>query len=242
MVDNRTNLYLSGLISFALFSLFFFSFITMMFTPSKIDTFALKKNDFISISLEVQELKVSSSKKIETVSTPESSEIDTEKNIDINNLFSDVWTKKITKKEEPTKKVNSHRLAEIQKKIKTTQENQVESISEKLTKLDSIKTDTTDNSSSSAEQVNEYLAKIQAIVYQHFHVPQNSEGSSVKTVIELNALGKVIDFRILRYSDNEALNSEADNIAKRLKYVVFPRNPQNRSSRTVVILVSKESN
>jgi len=71
-------------------------------------------------------------------------------------------------------------------------------------------------------------------------VPPNSAGNSVKTVIELDPLGHMTDFRILNYSANEALNSEADKIKDRLKNVVFPKNPQNRSSRTIVVLISKE--
>ena len=104
------------------------------------------------------------------------------------------------------------------------------------------KIEITSESASTSPDVNEYLAKIQAIVYQYFHVPSNSQGNSVKTVIELNSLGKVIDFRVLTYSANESLNSEVDRIGERLKYVVFPKNPQNKSSRTIIILVSKESN
>jgi len=48
------------------------------------------------------------------------------------------------------------------------------------------------------------------------------------------------DFRILRYSQSEALNAEADRIKERLKNVIFPKNPKNRSSRTKVVLISKE--
>jgi protein TonB len=213
-----------------------------MFTPSKIDSFALHKDNYISISLETPKVEVKSVKKIEKAAVEEKVVDTPHKNIDVNNLFSDVWTKKISQKVKPKREVNSKRLSEIQKKIKTTKKNDVKSLSKIVNNLEAVKTTNEKTSSSTAQQVNEYLAKIQAIVYQHFHVPQNSEGSSVKTVIELNALGKVIDFRILRYSNNDALNSEADRIAERLKYVVFPKNPQNRSSRTIVILVSKESN
>ncbi len=214
----------------------------MMFTPSKIDSFAFHKDNYISISLETPKLEVKSVKKIEKAAVEEKVVDTLNENIDVNNLFSDVWTKKITQKIKPKREVNSKRLSEIQKKIKITKKNDVKSLSKIVNNLEAVKRTNEKKSSSTAQQVNEYLAKIQAIVYQHFHVPQNSEGSSVKTVIELNALGKVIDFRILRYSNNDALNSEADRMAERLKYVVFPKNPQNRSSRTIVTLVSKESN
>lgn len=240
MADNSRNFYLSGLISLSLFTLVLLSFIMMMFTPSKTDTFALKKDNFISISLEIPEVQTKSVKKQEKAAVVEESVEVPNENIDINNLFSDVWTKKIVHKKEPKKEVNSKRLSQIQKKIKTTKKNEVKSMSQKVNNLDKVKTNNENANSSTADQVNEYLAKIQAIVYQHFHVPPNSEGSIVKTVIELNSLGKVIDFRVLTYSANEALNSEADRIRERLKYIVFPANPQNKSSRTIVILVSKE--
>lgn len=242
MVDNSKFFYLSGLISLSLFFLFLISFIMMMFKPSQIDSFALNKDNYISISLETPKVKVKRVKKIEKAAVEEKVVETPSENIDVNNLFSDVWTKKIIHKVKPKRKINSKRLSEIQKKIKTTKKNDVKSISKIVNNIESVKTNNDKSSSSSAQQVNEYLAKIQAIVYQYFHVPPNSEGSSVKTVIELNALGKVIDFRILRYSNNEALNNEADRISERLKYVVFPKNPQNRSSRTIVILISKESN
>jgi len=242
MVDSSRNFYLSGLISITLFLLFLFSFLVMMFNPSKINTFALHKDNFISISLETPKVKTQSIQKVEKAASVEKSVDTPNEDIDVNNLFNDVWTKKITHKKEIKRKVNSKRLSEIAKKIKTTENNDVKSLSEIVKNIESVKTNNENTNSSTAEQVNEYLAKIQAIVYQYFHVPANSEGSSVKSVIELNALGKVIDFRILRYSDNEALNREADGIAKRLRYVVFPKNPQNKSSRTIVILVSKESN
>ncbi|MDQ7042106.1 MAG: TonB C-terminal domain-containing protein, partial [Sulfurimonas sp.] len=154
------------------------------------------------------------------------------KNIDVNNLFSDVWTKKIAQKKELVKPKNLKRISEIQKKIKTSSVNDVKPISQQ------VSNETKQNST--ANEVNEYLAKIQAIVYRYFRVPANSEGSSVKTVIELNALGKVLDFRILSYSNNEALNAEADKIGERLKYITFPINPEKKPSRTIVILISKE--
>ena len=162
------------------------------------------------------------------------------KNIDIDDLFSDVWTKKIVQAKKKVLPDNTKRILDIQKKIKTTQDNNVKSISEKVNNIDNVKTNQEDEATSTAQEVNEYLAKIQAIVYQYFRVPHNSEGHSVKTRIDLNSLGKVLDFRVLTYSANEALNAEVDQIKNRLKHVIFPKNPQNKSSRTVVILISKE--
>ena len=240
MDNNNTNFYLSGLISLGLFTLFLTLAVTMLFTPSKINSFALKKDNFISISLEIPKQKSVQQKKQEQAPAVSEPVVTPQKNIDVNNLFSDVWTKKITPKKETIKKQNPRKFLELQKKIKTSKENDVKSISEKVNNLDSVKTNRESDASSTAQEVNEYLAKIQAIVYQYFHVPANSAGSSVKTVIELNSLGKVIDFRVLNYSSNSDLNAEVDKIKSRLKHIIFPKNPSNRSSRTIVILISKE--
>ncbi|MDF1882798.1 TonB C-terminal domain-containing protein [Sulfurimonas sp. SAG-AH-194-C21] len=224
-MDNNTNFYISGFIAFTLFALIFFLFAILLSNPQSSKTFALKKDKFISISLVSKTVVIPKEKKQE-ISKP------VEENIDINNLFSDVWTKKILPKKEQVKPKDSKRLFAIQKKIQKSTLNDVEAISHKKNK----ETEQT----STADEVNEYLAKIQAIVYQHFRVPANSEGSSVKTVIELNALGRVLDFRVLNYSANEALNAEADKIRERLMYITFPSNPEKKSSRTIVILISKE--
>jgi protein TonB len=214
----------------------------MLFKKAPSNSFALKKDKYISISLQTPKVQNKKVKKVvKSAPKPKAEVTPTEnKNVDINNLFSDVWTKKIVHKKEKSKPIDNKRLLEIQKKIKKTKTKEVESLSEKVNNLEKVDTNSESDASSTAEQVNEYLAKIQAIVYQYFHVPANSEGSSVKSVIELNSLGKLIDFRILSYSDNEALNSEVDKIKDRLRSVVFPKNPQKKSSRTIVILISKE--
>jgi len=185
--------------------------------------------------------KSSKSAKKSVKPTPiESAVLETPQEVDVNDLFSDVWTKKIQKKKTKTKPVNTKRIQEIQKEIKTTESNSVESISEKIDSMDSAKSNEESTPTSSGSEVNEYLAKIQALVYKYFNVPPNSEGYSVMAYIELNSIGKVMDFRILNYSANDALNSEVDKIKNRLKSVVFPINPQNRSFNTKVILKSKE--
>ncbi len=84
------------------------------------------------------------------------------------------------------------------------------------------------------------MAKIQALVYDYFAPPPNSQGYSVKAVIRLGALGKVLDFRILNYSANEDLNKESDKMKEKLKGVVFPKNPQNKSNNYIIILKATE--
>ena len=210
----------------------------MMFATSKVKTYGYKKANYVSVSIKMTDVKPRAKKRVSksAVATPQP-----QKNLDVNNLFSDVWTKKIDTSVKKPKKIHDiRRIDQIQKKISTTKQNSVESVTKKLENLDNSHSFSQEDSASTANEVNEYLAKIQEIVYQHFNVPPNSEGNSVKTVIELDPFGKLIDFRILNYSNNEALNLEADRIKERLKNVVFPVNPQNRSSKTIVILISKE--
>jgi len=210
----------------------------MMFSSSSVNQFALKKDDFISISMDIQPQNSKSAKKSVQPTPVESSVSEIPQDVDVNDLFSDVWTKKIQKKK--VQPEDSKRIKELQKKIKTTESNSVESLSEKINDLDSEKSNKENSPTSTANEVNEYLAKIQALVYKYFNVPPNSEGYSVMAYIELSSIGKVMDFRILTYSANDALNSEVDKIKNRLKKVVFPINPKNKSFGTKVILKSKE--
>jgi protein TonB len=157
-------------------------------------------------------------------------------------MFSNVWTKDI-KKETPKKEepLDTKRFQEIQKRIKTVPTKETPSLAQKVEAAATKNADENANQNrSSGNEVNEYIAIIHATVYQHFNPPQNSQGHSVEAVIELNAIGKLIDFRILRYSNNALLNEECEKIKNRLTTVLFPKNPNNRSERFTIILTSKE--
>ena len=238
MARNNTLFYISGVISLSLFTFFLAIFVYMMIKSSNINEYALQKDNYISISMDIQPKSTKSAKKSVQPTPIESTVSEMPQDVDVNDLFSDVWTKKIQKKKVQPK--DSKRIKEIQKKIKTTEANRVESISEKLNELDTTKSNEENSPSSTANEVNEYLAKIQALVYRYFNAPPNSEGYSVVAYIELNSIGKVLDFRILTYSANDALNAEVDKIKNRLKSVVFPINPQNKSHSGKVIIRSKE--
>jgi protein TonB len=203
-------------------------------------TYGLKKDNYISISIDLAPVHKTSKKSVIQSTPIQTSKNKITKNIDVNNLFSDVWTQKINNKKKVVKPKNSKRIREIQKLIKPTQDNNIKSVSDTINKIDAENQNSQKKTSSSADEVNEYLAKIQSIVYQHFNVPPNSEGNSVRTVITLDPFGKLLDFRVLNYSSNEALNQEADKIKDRLVNVVFPINPENKTTRTIVVLISKE--
>ena len=213
----------------------------MMVAFNDVKQFALKKDNYISVSITTPKVETKSAKK--SVTKPVERQVDTplkQREVNIDNLFNDVWTKSIKPTKKEPKKVDKRRLQAISKKIKKTQNNKVESISQKVKNIQSSKVDSKPQKTSTANQVNEYLAKIQALVYNHFYPPQNSQGHTVRAVIKLSAIGKVLDFRILNYSANEALNNECDMIKDRLLGVVFPINPENMSGNYTIVLTSKE--
>ena len=212
-----------------------------MVSSESLKQYALEKKEYISISLEIPKVQKKSAKKapVKLDSNPVPTPLKQEE-VNVDDLFSDIWTKSIKKKKKEPKKVDKRRLQAIAKKIEKTKNKKVESIANKYENA-KIKSDNEKLAkSSSANEVNEYFAKIQAIVYKYFYPPQNSQGHTVKAVIALGALGKVLDFRILTYSSNLDLNNECDRIKQRLLSVVFPVNPKNESGNYTILLTSKE--
>jgi len=227
---DRSNFYffLSGLISLSLFSLIILLFFQMIFSKQEVKIYALKKDNFISVSFEIPKKKETMKSVIKpTVDAIEPVET---QEVDVSNLFSDVWTKKIkpTKKEPVKKKLNKR----LQKVLTKTQKVQKKKLFVKQKDVKKV--------ISTGTEVNEYRAKIQAIVYENFNPPQNSQGHSVIAVIYLGAMGKVDDFRILRYSDSKLLNDECDKLKFKLIHKLFPKNPDNKSGNYKIILTSKE--
>ncbi len=212
----------------------------MLFSNSKIKSYALKKDNYISVSISMSNLKTKSIKKNITIPIIETQTPIEVKEVDIGNLFSDVWTKDIKKVKKEKKPVENKRIQEIQKRIKSSKNNTVTPSSEKTQNNENADNSNESSLSSTADEVNEYLAKIQALVYKYFYPPTNSQGHSVKAVIELSAIGKVLDFRILHNSANSDLNEECNKIKSRLETVLFPINPENKSGNYIIILTSEE--
>ncbi|OHE10128.1 MAG: hypothetical protein A2513_08525 [Sulfurimonas sp. RIFOXYD12_FULL_33_39] len=255
-MDNKNfYFYISGFISLFIFVFFSSLFIISIVISKKVDSFALKKDNYISVSVDIPKTQSSTSKKniekpiveepIKEEPIVEKQNVQTQttkvekKEINIDNLFSDVWTKSI-KAEEKKPKTDNRIIEEIQKKINKSDTNTVKSISKKIQNIDAAKMENENAKESTAPEVNEYFAKIQALVYEHFTPPENSEGNSVVAVIELSAMGKVIDFRILTYSGNDALNIESDKIKSRIVNILFPENPNKSSGIYKIKLISKE--
>jgi len=241
MAKNSVLFYISGFISLLLFVAFLFMFLFMIFKSSKIKTYALHKDRYVSVSIQLPKKSTKVSKK--NLTQPVVKEIEKTrsvqtKNVDIGNLFSNVWTKKI-KLSNQKKKIDNKRVQNIEKRLKTKTTNEINPVSKKLQNIEKIESKDS-NVKSTASEVNEYLAKIQGLVYSHFNPPKNSEGNEVVAYIELGPFGKVIKFKILTYSSNDALNKECDKIKTRLMNVIFPVNPQNKPYSGKIRIISKE--
>lgn len=252
-MDNKDSyFYISGFISLSLFLLFSSIFFIAIISAKKENTFAMQKDNYVSVSVDMSKIASSTIKKsldvpsenkeliekpiIEEQTVKEATKVE-KKDVNIDNLFSEVWTKSIKKTEDKKQKSDNRNLQEIQKKIKKADTNAAEPISQKIQKINA-KEGTENAKASTATEVNEYLAKIQGMVYEHFYPPENSQGKFVKAVIEINSIGKVIDFRILTYSDSETLNNECNKIKGRLVNVLFPKNPDNKSGKYIINLIS----
>ncbi len=249
MVKNDSLFYLSGVISFFIFSVVVALFSYVLIINDGIKNFALQKANYISVSLNnvtVRTPKKETQKKIDNrpvtkeeqaTSTPQPM-----KNADINSLFSDVKTNKIVhKKDAPHRDIDTKHIKQIQKRIQTkstkpTSEAMKAIASMKLASISSPQS----NATSTALEVNKYLAKIQATVYENFYPPINSEGSSAKIRIWMSASGKLEDYRILAYSGNDTFNEEVNALKQRLEHIAFAINPEGRSLSVDIILMAKE--
>lgn len=255
MVNKDSYFYISGFISLSLFTFFIAIFFIAIIMSKDVKSYALKKDDFVSVSLDMINVQSTNVKKavdapiVKEIEKPVVKEEEQEKTemtpqkkeINIDNLFSQIWTKDIKKEDKKIEKeIDKRVMQELSKKSLKSTENKVESVSSKIEKVNSKDKAEKDSKSSTGSEVNEYFAKIQAIVYQYFTPPENSQGKMVKAVIELDSFGKVIDFRILTYSDSDSFNSECDKIKGRLTNVLFPKNPDNKSGTYKINLISQE--
>ncbi len=244
MAKDSFYFYISGVISLCLFLLFGATFFYMLFNTTEIKSYGLEKKDFISVSIkkiEKSKAKKTTSSVAEDITVPDQ----VEENVNIDELFSDVWTKNIEKSKKVKKdkpEVDNKRYNEIARKVKASKEKKVQSFSENIKKINSSEDSNQSSEVSSADEVNEYLAKIQAIIYEHFNPPSNTQGKSAKVIIELSAIGKMIDFRILRLSDSASFNKEVEKVKARLENVVFPKNPKNTNYMLTTNIISEEKN
>ncbi len=254
-VDEKKLFFLSGLIAISFFLILCFLFAIMLFRVTHVKTYGMEKKHYVSISLEAvplpkqqqkqnspfgknPQVKKSPKKSVAKIKKTVRKHVDAvNENVDIDSLFNNVWTKKIDTHVKKKPKIDAKRLAEIQKRVDLLDTAEEKTPHNDLTEAES---GSKERATSSGEEVNEYSAKIHAIVYNNFFPPPNTEGYKVKAVIELSPLGKVLDFRILNYSASMALNEEVDRIKKRIQNEIFPPNPKNENARIIIILKPEE--
>ncbi len=251
--------YISGLISISLFITVVFLFGFVIFHKSTIDTFAMQKDNYISVSLNMDVVIPTQndakpdpkpSPEAEIIPEPEPEPVVEEiestpepVNTDVSSLFDDVWTQSAdTKVEKKVEKVDTKRLAAIEKRIKTKETKKTQKASDTIKTLELVKPsiEVVGASVSTAPEVNEYLAKIHGQVKAKFYPPASSEGESAKVRVTLDANGNVTGYRVLVYSGSNIFNEEVDRLHSRLKRMTFPENPDGKSISLVIILTVED--
>lgn len=249
--------YISGLISLSLFSAVILLFTLVVLHKSSIDTFAMQEDNYISVSLDMDLVMPTLNEakpdpkptpKQEIIPEPEPAVEEIEStpdpvNTDVSSLFDDVWTQSAdTKVEKKEEKVDTKRLAAIEKRIKTKETKQSQKASDKIKTLELVKPtiEVVGASASTAPEVNKYLAKIHAQVKSKFYPPASSEGESAKVRVNIDANGNVTGYRVLVYSGANIFNEEVDRLKSRLQRTTFPKNPDGESISLEIILTVED--
>jgi len=251
--------YISGLISLSLFSAVIFLFALVVLHKSSIDTFAMQEDNYISVSLNMDVvIPTKNDAKPDPQPTPieetipepapepavEEIESTPEPvNTDVSSLFDDVWTQsadtKVVKKEE---KIDTKRLAAIEKRIKTKETKKTQKASDMIKTLELVKPsiEVVGASASTAPEVNKYLAKIHAQIKSKFYPPASTEGNSAKVRVKIDANGRVINYRVIVYSGSSIFNEEVDRLKSRLQRMTFPKNPDGKTISLEIILTVED--
>jgi protein TonB len=247
--------YLSGLISLSLFVVICIFFALVVFHKSEIKTFAKQKDNYISVSLDMDVvIPTKNSAKPTPKPTPEpkpqteseSAPVETTPesvSTDVSSLFDDVWTQSAdTKVDTKEEKLDAKRLAAIEKRLKTKESKQVSTASEKIKTLELVKPsiEVVGASASTAPEVNEYLARIHAQVKSKFFPPASTEGESAKVRVELDAKGHLLSYRVLVPAGSNIFNEEVERLSNRLRRMTFPENPDGKSISLEIILTVEE--
>jgi len=257
--DDNRYFFISGFISLTLFAVVVFLFAMVIFHNSRIDTFAMQEDNYISVSLNMDVVVPTQNDakpdpkptpKEEIVPEPEPEpaveEIESTPepvNTDVSSLFDDVWTQSAdTKVEKKEEKIDTKRLAAIEKRIKTKETVKTQKASDKIKALELVKPsiEVVGASASTAPEVNKYLAKIHAMVKAKFYPPASTEGNSAKVRVKLDASGHVSSYRVLVYSGSTIFNEEVDHLKRRLMRMTFPENPEGKPISLEIILTVED--
>jgi len=243
--DNNRLFIFSGIASFLLFSMVLF-IIAWQARLVKPLSFASVKSDVISISLDPQ---ISADTKSQEQTSEEKLPIEpvVEKNLkpkeekksppEITDLFSSIKVIHSPKESKQNAKELSELSALEEKVLSTKRSSQ---LFEKAKNLDLVKPGVKMVAASSGPEVDKYKAKIQGIIYAHFHPPSGTEGFSARVRIELSPDGKLTSFRVISYSGSRIFNAEVDWLKERLRQAELPQNPDGIEATFEIILTAKD--
>jgi periplasmic protein TonB len=237
--------FLSGLISISLFMALLFSIGYTLVASPKIEQFALKQSDYISISILDEQVEVQADTVAETL--PEDSKPAEEKEVvvkpepvpDISDLFSQIKVdERPVKPKEETKR--SDELNLLEKEL--TKKRETHRFSDKVSKVELVKPSVKmiPQGGSSGPLVNEYHGKIQSLLYTYFRPPSGTVGESARIRMKISATGKLISYKVVSYSGNGSFNSEVDWLKDRLNSIRFPEHPDGKDAVLECILTAKE--
>jgi periplasmic protein TonB len=246
-IENR-YFYTSGLLATFIFVSVFFLFVSILFYSTTTKSYAMKESRKITVSIVLKnhpikikaikhkaEKKGGSTKLQHEIAQP-----------NIQKLFSNVWTRSPDAKQDKTPQKEDKRvIQEISKKLVfNNQQGKAIVRSKNLENNETAKAAKVavkpKEASSTSSEVNQYLAKIQAIVYDNFYPPANTQGQTARVLLRLSEAGSVLSFRILIYSNNQMFNNEIDRLKNRIMSIEFPSNPQGKAGDYIVTLTAKE--
>ncbi|MBV5321790.1 MAG: TonB C-terminal domain-containing protein [Sulfuricurvum sp.] len=239
--------FLSGLISISFFmSLLFITGYSVIIAP-KTEQFAMIKSDVINVSIAISESTATEQPAIETAVADEISEpVPEEEKVakvepvpDISDLFSQVKPEKVDKKKKDDT-ARREELNALEKDLLNQKENS--RFVEKVNKVELAKPSVkmVSQGGSSGPIVNEYHAKIQGLVYTYFRPPSGSAGEVARVRMNISASGKLISYKVIRYSGNGVFNGEVDWLKDRLSTIRFPEHPEGKEAVLEFILTAKE--
>lgn len=235
--------FLSGLLSISLFALLVFVAGYSIFISPKIERFAMVKSDVINVSIAIEPAQQTLSNtplpSMEKTSDPMEENVQhidrqkplpqPEKVPEISDLFAQVKSQAVPKiKQENVK--HTEQLDKLEKEL--MQPKDTSRFSDKVNTLALAKPSVKIVSAKGSEGplVNEYHAKIQAIVTAYWHPPKGSLGHKAIINIRISPSGKLLGYKVIRYSGNGLFNSDVDRFEDFLLGVAFPVHPEKREA------------
>jgi len=247
-VDNPTDRWWATAATGALLLLFLLLVTIMLRSTHKVHSFAFNKQQQITVSIvsiPAPRRTQSEMPKVQQKTQSDSkAAVEPEPVEDIASLFSSVNTHKIqhSKKTDKIREDEKRRMALLQRRIKKIEKSDTtnsKSVIEPLQLISPVNVKGA-NAASGGEIVDKYYARIQALIYQHFFPPLNSEGAVAIVRIELTAEGRLSGYTILKRSGEHFFDREAEALQSRLENVDFSPSPSGKRSVLDVRLISKE--